>query len=118
MVRYALLAPGVSPLAGGVLAWAEYFGRGVKQNREAACPRAAFWAPRSFSGPALLTLALCYWEGAAGFPKDPIEAYGILWYGKDASNAPDFRTYLAQLEKVLTPEQQVEGRKRAANRFP
>ena len=117
MVRYALLAPGVSPLAGGVLSWAEYFGQGVKQNREAACSRAAFWAPRSTSGPALLTLALCYWEGAAGFPKDPIEAYGILWYGKDVSGAPDFRTYLAQLEKVLTPEQQMEGRRRAANRF-
>jgi hypothetical protein len=100
MVRYALLAPGVSSLAGGVLAWAEYFGQGVKQNREAACPRAAFWAPRSASGPALLILALCYWKGAAGFPKDPIEAYGILWYGKDVSGAPDFRTYLAQLEKA------------------
>jgi hypothetical protein len=118
MLRYALLAPGVSSLAGGVLAWAEYFGQGVKRNREAACPRAAFWAPRSASGPALLTLALCYREGAAGFPKDPIEAYGILWYGKDVSGAPDFRTYLAQLEKVLTPQQQVEGRRRAANRFP
>jgi hypothetical protein len=100
MARYALLAPGVSSLAGGVLAWAEYFGQGVKQNREAACPRAAFWAPRSASGPALLILALCYWKGAAGFPKDPIEAYGILWYGKDVSGAPDFRTYLAQLEKA------------------
>ncbi|RTH05663.1 hypothetical protein CSW14_05235 [Thermus scotoductus] len=89
----------------------------MKQNRETACSRAAFWAPRSASGPALLTLALCYWEGAAGFPKDPIEAYGILWYGKDVSGAPDFRTYLAQLEKVLTPEQQMGGRRRAANRF-
>jgi hypothetical protein len=118
MARYALLAPGVSSLAGGALAWAEYFGQGVKRNREAACPRAAFWAPRSASAPALLTLALCYWEGAAGFPKDPIEAYGILWYGKDTSGAPDFGTYLAQLEKVLTPQQQVEGRRRAANRFP
>jgi len=118
MVRYALLAPGVSSLAGGVLAWAEYFGQGVKQNREAACPRAAFWGPRSSSGGALLTLALCYWEGAAGFPKDPIEAYGILWYGQRSSNAPDFRAYLAQLEKALTPKQQVEGRRRAANRFP
>jgi hypothetical protein len=94
MVRYALLAPGVSSLAGGALAWAEYFGQGVKQSREAACPRAAFWAPRSASAPALLTLALCYWEGAAGFPKDPIEAYGILWYGKDVSGAPDFGTYM------------------------
>ncbi len=118
MARYALLAPGVSPLAGGALSWAEYFGQGVKGNREAACSRAAFWAPRSTSGPALLTLALCYREGAAGFPKDPIEAYGILWYGKGVSGAPDFRTYLAQLEKALTPEQQVEGRRRAANRFP
>jgi hypothetical protein len=118
MVRYALLAPGVSPLAGGALAWAEYFGQGVKRNREAACPRAAFWAPRSASGPALLTLALCYWKGAAGFPKDPVEAYGILWYGKDVSSAPDFGTHLARLEKVLTPKQQVEGRRRAANRFP
>jgi hypothetical protein len=78
MARYALLAPGVSSLAGGALAWAEYFGQGVKRNREAACSRAAFWAPRSASGPALLTLALCYWEGAAGFPKDPIEAYGVV----------------------------------------
>jgi len=118
MARYALLAPGVSSLAGGVLAWAEYFGQGVKQNREAACSRAAFWAPRSSSGAALLVLALCYWEGAAGFPKDPIEAYGILWYGQQFSGAPDFGTYLAQLEKALMPEQQVEGRRRAANRFP
>ncbi len=118
MVRYALLAPGVSPLAGGALAWAEYFGQGVRQNREAACSRAAFWASRSANGSVFLTLALCYWEGAAGFPKDPIEAYGILWYGKDVSAAPDFRTYLAQLEKALRPEQQVEGRRRAANRFP
>ncbi|MGC8905387.1 hypothetical protein [Thermus sp.] len=118
MARYALLAPGVSSLAGGVLAWAEYFGQGVKRNREAACPRAAFWATRSSSGAALLVLGLCYWEGAAGFPKDPIEAYGILWYGQRFSNAPDFGTYLAQLEKALTPEQQGEGRRRAANRFP
>ncbi len=71
MVRYARLAPGVSSQAGGVLAWAEYFGRGVKGNREAACSRAAFWAPRSSSGPAFLVLALCYWEGAAGFPRTP-----------------------------------------------
>lgn len=118
MARYALLAPGVSSLAGGVLAWAEYFGQGVKRNREAACPRAAFWTTRSSSGAALLVLGLCYWEGAAGFPKDPIEAYGILWYGQQFSNAPDFGTYLAQLEKALTPEQQGEGRRRAANRFP
>ncbi|WCM40110.1 hypothetical protein [Thermus antranikianii] len=115
-VQYALKAAGTSASAAGVLAWGEYTGTGVKKNQDTACRRANFWAVRSLAHSALFTLGLCYLEGAGGFPKDPIEAYAMFWLAKDAIGGYVGK-YLSELEQTLTPEQRLEGRRRAAKYF-
>ncbi len=104
---------GIVAAAGSVLAWAEYTGTGVQQNRQSACNRAHFWVRRSLAPAALYTLALCYLEGTGGFPKDPVEAYGVLWLGKNNSPYPGFAEKVRELEALLTPAQLQEGRRRA-----
>lgn len=113
-LRIAEPVAGAIAAAGSVLAWAEYAGQGVKQNREDACRRALFWTQRSNANPAVYTLGMCYLEGAGGFPKDPVEAYALFWLGKYlGSQNPGFEERLKELEKSLTPNQVKEGRQRA-----
>lgn len=116
-LRYAFKSPGVSGSAAGVLAWAEYTGTQVARNQANACNRANFWAIRTLNGPATYTLGMCYLEGAGGFPKDPVEAYGIFWMGRQSSSYEGFAKRLEELEKTLTPQQLKEGRERGAKRF-
>lgn len=113
-VTWALRASGATGTAAGVLAYGEYHGIGVKQNQEAACSRALFWAKRTMAGPAVYTLGLCYRDGAGGFPKDPVLAYGVFWVGKDYSRYPRFEERVKELEGLLTTNQLKEGRARAA----
>jgi len=117
---YARKAGAVSALAAGLLAYLEYRGGGgVKRNPSAACNRANFWAIR-MPGPAnLYVLGLCYWEGAGGFPKDPVEAYGLIWSSAQVGGGaiPEVRQALDTLEKGLTPEQKKKGRERAQTKY-
>ncbi|MGC8905763.1 hypothetical protein, partial [Thermus sp.] len=82
---YARKAGTTSALAAGLLAYLEYRGSGgVEQNPSAACTRANFWAIRAPDPVILYVLGLCYLEGAGGFPKDPVEAYGLIWSSAQA----------------------------------
>jgi len=64
-------------------------------------------------------LGLCYWEGAGGFPKDPIEAYGLVWSSVQVGGGdiPEIAKALDILEKSLTPNQKKEGRERAQAKY-
>ena len=119
-VLYARKAGGTSVFAGGVLAYLEYWGReGVGRNPSAACNRANFWAIRAPEAVSLYVLGLCYWEGAGGFPKDPIEAYGLIWSSVQVGGGgiPEIAKALDVLEKSLTPNQKKEGRERAQAKY-
>lgn len=113
-VSVALKVAGFSGTSGGIVAYGEYYGIGVKRDSEAACRRSLFWAKRNATGTALYTLALCYMEGAGGFPRDLPLAYGLFWVGKEYSRYPHFAARIQELEKVLTPDQLKEGRRRAS----
>mgnify|MGYP000091370308 FL=1 len=117
---YARKAGATSAFAAGMLAYLEYRGSGgVERNPSAACNRANFWAIRTLEPVNLYVLGLCYWEGAGGFPKDPIEAYGLIWSSTQAGggNIPEIVKALDALEKGLTPEQKKEGRERAQTKY-
>lgn len=108
---------GIIATAGSVVAWAEFTGQGISQNKENACQRAHFWTRRSNAAPAVYTLGLCYLEGAGGFPKDPVEAYALFWLGDYlGSRYPGFKQSLKELEASLTPAEIREGRQRV-NRY-
>jgi len=64
-------------------------------------------------------LGLCYWEGAGGFPKDPVEAYGLIWSSVQmgGDGIPEIAKALDVLEKSLTPNQKKEGRERAQAKY-
>jgi TPR repeat protein len=117
---YARKAGATSAFAAGMLTYLEYRGSGgVERNPSAACNRANFWAIRTPDSPSLYVLGLCYWEGAGGFPKDPIEAYGLIWSSAQVGggNIPEITKALDVLEKSLTPEQKKEGRERAQTKY-
>ncbi len=119
-VLYARRAGSTSVFAAGVLAYLEYWGReGVERNPSAACNRANFWAIRVPEAVSLYVLGLCYWEGAGGFPKDPIEAYGLIWSSVQmgGDGIPEIAKALDVLEKSLTPNQKKEGRERAQAKY-
>jgi hypothetical protein len=119
-VLYARKAGSTSAFAGGVLAYLEYWGReGVERNPSAACNRANFWAIRVPEAVSLYVLGLCYWEGAGGFPKDPVEAYGLIWSSVQmgGDGIPEIAKALDVLEKSLTPNQKKEGRERAQAKY-
>jgi hypothetical protein len=119
-VLHARKAGSTSAFAAGVLAYLEYWGReGVERNLSAACNRANFWAIRVPEAVSLYVLGLCYWEGAGGFPKDPIEAYGLVWSSVQmgGDGIPEIAKALDTLEKGLTPEQKKKGRERAQAKY-
>lgn len=113
-VALSLRVAGFSGTSGGILAYGEFHGIGVKKDTESACRRSLYWAKRSQTGPAIYTLALCYLEGAGGLPKDPALAYGLFWVGKERSRYPHFATRIKELEQVLNPDQRADGRRRAS----
>jgi TPR repeat protein len=117
---YARKAGATSAFAAGMLAYLEYRGSGgVERNPSAACNRANFWAIRVPEVMSLYVLGLCYWEGAGGFPKDPIEAYGLIWSSAQVGGGaiPEIAKALDTLEKGLTPGQKKEGRERAQAKY-
>ncbi len=117
---YARKAGSTSAFAAGMLAYLEYRGSGgVERNPSAACNRANFWAIRSLGAISLYVLGLCYWEGAGGFPKDPVEAYGLIWSSVQVGGRviPEIAKALDVLEKSLRPEQKKEGRERAQAKY-
>jgi len=117
---YARKAGSTSAFAAGVLAYLEYRGReGVERNPSAACNRANFWAIRTPEPISLYVLGLCYWEGAGGFPKDLVEAYGLIWSSTQVGGGsiPEIAKALDVLERSLTPNQKKEGRERAQTKY-
>jgi len=117
---YARKAGATSVFAAGMLAYLEYRGSGgVERNPSAACNRANFWAIRAPEVMSLYVLGLCYWEGAGGFPKDPIEAYGLIWSSVQVGGGlvSEIAKALDTLEKGLTPGQKKEGRERAEAKY-
>jgi TPR repeat protein len=119
-VLYARKAGSTSAFGASVLVYLEYWGReGVERNPSAACNRANFWAIRTSVAVNLYVLGLCYWEGAGGFPKDPIEAYGLIWSSVQVGGGdiPEIAKALDVLEKSLRPNQKKEGRERAQGKY-
>ncbi|WP_126188093.1 hypothetical protein [Thermus scotoductus] len=114
-LRLAQPSAGILALSGSVVAWAEYAGAGVKQNKNNACTRAHFWTRKSITPAGVYTLGMCYLEGDGGFPKDPVEAYALFWLGNERYPGPLFAQRLRELEATLSPEQIARGRQRVAN---